>query len=747
MSTIINTLTNSVFDISLESIAKAISHLSIEGLGEINKNTNLFSYWPSPEQWQSYQQKLVFKTQSELPSAEKEVIETNLAAIDSDLNSYLKKLVEVSAQENQKVEISQLTNALYNLLERCESLQKQIDESIAPRHYTYPYFAHTLILHLTVLKACILHENDINESQLMKTLLEKAVFDISRAETDAYQQRIVEIKKQVGGAKSELIYVQDSRFQESLTQWCESSEKLKEIDALYQYLTAKIPLDYVQNIPFVQGYEIVELIIGNSSDTKIGQDLIKEEQRTRNLYQQRWSEAVETTWQLAQSSADLLLKYAPQNAMQRSGGLTVDERLDIALEAITTIYTSIIGSLPIPGAGIFADGIGLLLGWLTGDNGRDPWKELEDSLTRYVDETVLDLELSLLRRDILHIEEEFDELCKKIQELGWKPGESLNSAIANDLRDIFREARKLKRTIYNPRTGKHTSLPYFERCFTLYLAVMSTAVNCLDTFDPQDEYESFYNDTRNYLNSAVADGFHFRKGLVNKWVGMNFFGQIRSRYTKDERTGIELTERWNPYWGYIQDRTLWYLQERIASLYLSQLGLHRMFKSFNSAVEAYNRSTGLNIATTNELNIWINRSMELANQCRQEAEKYRQDEGWPSAGVGYRFFDPLDAQMFNGPTFYEHGDYKHDSSSFPNGVNLAVGRYKNLDEIQGLSKNSLSSVKVPKGWKITLFDQVDFKGNRKELTKDSALLSDFNDKTCSLIVEIDLSHEFPGLRI
>jgi hypothetical protein len=56
-------------------------------------------------------------------------------------------------------------------------------------------------------------------------------------------------------------------------------------------------------------------------------------------------------------------------------------------------------------------------------------------------------------------------------------------------------------------------------------------------------------------------------------------------------------------------------------------------------------------------------------------------------------------------------------------------------------------VKVPRGWKVTLFDQVDFKGNSKELTKNSDLLSDFTDKTCSLKVQIDLSHEYHGLRI
>ncbi|MBX9252809.1 hypothetical protein H1Q63_02160 [Desmonostoc muscorum CCALA 125] len=312
MSTTTDTPTASVFDISLESIAKAISHLSIEGLGEINANTKLFTYWPSSEQWKSYHQKVAATILHELPSAEKDAIETNLAAIDKDFNSYLERFVQLSTEENGKKKISQLANYLYDLLERCESLQKQIYEPISPLHSTLPYFCHTLILHLSVLKACTLYENNINESQLMQALLNETIFYISEAESDAYQQRQAEIKQERGGARSELVYVQDSLSQESLTDWCDVSEKFKEIEALYEYLRAKVPLDYVQAIPFAQGYEIVEQLIGNSSDTKTGQDIIEEEKTTRNFQQQQWTDAVETTWKVAEFSANLLLKYVPQ---------------------------------------------------------------------------------------------------------------------------------------------------------------------------------------------------------------------------------------------------------------------------------------------------------------------------------------------------------------------------------------------------------------------------------------------------
>jgi hypothetical protein len=253
MSTTTNASTDSGFDISLESIAKVISHLSIEGLGEINADTKLFSHWPSAEQWQSYQQEVAFTILHELPSAEKEAIETNLAAIDKNFNSYLEGFVLLSTQENGKEKIPQVANHFHGLLDRCQSLQKQIYQPTSPRHCTYPYFAHSLILHLAILKSCTLYENSINESQLMQVLLNETTFYLLEAEGEAYQGRQAEIKQERGGARSELAYVLDSRSQQSLTEWCDVSEKFKEIENLYQYLRAKVPLDYVQAIPFAQG--------------------------------------------------------------------------------------------------------------------------------------------------------------------------------------------------------------------------------------------------------------------------------------------------------------------------------------------------------------------------------------------------------------------------------------------------------------------------------------------------------------
>jgi hypothetical protein len=67
------------------------------------------------------------------------------------------------------------------------------------------------------------------------------------------------------------------------------------------------------------------------------------------------------------------------------------------IDTTITLVTAVIGSLPVPGAGLVAEAYGLFLGWITGAGQTDPWKELEDSLKKYTDQAVLKLELNSLK--------------------------------------------------------------------------------------------------------------------------------------------------------------------------------------------------------------------------------------------------------------------------------------------------------------------------------------------------------------
>ncbi len=53
----------------------------------------------------------------------------------------------------------------------------------------------------------------------------------------------------------------------------------------------------------------------------------------------------------------------------------------------------------------------------------------------------------------------------------------------------------------------------------------------------------------------------------------------------------------------------------------------------------------------------------------------------------------------------------------------------------GLKNDSLTSVKVPNGYKITLYQDADYKGTAIVLLQDTSYLGDFNDKTSSIKVE------------
>ncbi len=76
---------------------------------------------------------------------------------------------------------------------------------------------------------------------------------------------------------------------------------------------------------------------------------------------------------------------------------------------------------------------------------------------------------------------------------------------------------------------------------------------------------------------------------------------------------------------------------------------------------------------------------------------------------------------------YEHINYLGRSQE------LAVGRY-DLGQLS-IGNDVISSVKVPSGWKVTLYQHGGFQGATKVLTADTPALPDFNDRTSSIVVE------------
>lgn len=79
------------------------------------------------------------------------------------------------------------------------------------------------------------------------------------------------------------------------------------------------------------------------------------------------------------------------------------------------------------------------------------------------------------------------------------------------------------------------------------------------------------------------------------------------------------------------------------------------------------------------------------------------------------------------PMVFEHNDYAGRSQA------LNVGRY-DVSQL-AIGNDIISSVKVPAGWKVTLFEHAGFQGAAKVITANTPGLPDFNDRASSLVVE------------
>ena len=99
--------------------------------------------------------------------------------------------------------------------------------------------------------------------------------------------------------------------------------------------------------------------------------------------------------------------------------------------------------------------------------------------------------------------------------------------------------------------------------------------------------------------------------------------------------------------------------------------------------------------------------------------------------VGNDFNDKTSAILVEKvATFFEHGSYKG------NRLVLGVGRY-NLGDIQAIGNDRLSSVKVPNGLQVTLYEHADFQGKSLVLDQDMDALGNyrFNDIASSIIIK------------
>jgi len=86
---------------------------------------------------------------------------------------------------------------------------------------------------------------------------------------------------------------------------------------------------------------------------------------------------------------------------------------------------------------------------------------------------------------------------------------------------------------------------------------------------------------------------------------------------------------------------------------------------------------------------------------------------------------------YRGPTVYVDADYQGKGWSF------SPGKY-NFDQVsEKIGNDIISSVRVPPGWQVTLFEHADYQGQQLTLNADAPRLpAGWNDQTSSMIVSV-----------
>jgi len=78
-------------------------------------------------------------------------------------------------------------------------------------------------------------------------------------------------------------------------------------------------------------------------------------------------------------------------------------------------------------------------------------------------------------------------------------------------------------------------------------------------------------------------------------------------------------------------------------------------------------------------------------------------------------------------TAFEHNDFKGRR------IHLALGRYT-ISDLRGVGNDMISSLRVPAGWEVVLFEHANFRGRTRLLTRNTRALFGFNDVVSSIVV-------------
>lgn len=553
-----------------------LNQLPGNNLLQIDSATNFYKSWPIGKEWRRIKNIGVAALGTSLTRKERQTIEQKLENIEGKFNDYL--------QQTKKLPRSR---QLSWLLKKIRKLQEQIYHPQGATHSTYPFFLPVFSLHLALIQTTAQSAEDYQES--LNTLVFGGVSYLHSALQSAYRQRYEDIVIKRGGARNELGYVEDSRNNKSLTEWVNYAENKESLKALRKYLSAKLALKYVEGINFSVAGSVLDGLIKLLPNEEEEEASVYSIQKAASAQIAQWKQASETTTQVDDLNTRLLIPTAYDESLAPEE----PEAMDYVKEYYKTLAIGAIGDLPIPGAAALSAVTGLFVGWIFGDE-NDQWEKYAEAIKDYIDEAITGLETNNIENDLITAEEEFDKLCKILDQNGWEFGQPLSDdpQTCDELQDRFitliSQLNELRQALYNPESKDYTTFPYFDRLFTLHGAVLGTATTTMKTYNTHDEFEEHFKKSRDYLLRAADSAVSYRRGAIDvETKGSSnvsrFYDDQSDSYFSDKRPLNGNDARWDAAYALKH-----LLQTELGYVYPNRLKILASIHNFDKMVDQYN---------------------------------------------------------------------------------------------------------------------------------------------------------------
>ncbi|NET57899.1 MAG: hypothetical protein F6K47_17600 [Symploca sp. SIO2E6] len=529
-----------MFQSSIKPIATILQELGIEGLGEFQEKTGLYSQWPQAAQWQSYVAAIANNI-CYLPKPQTaEQIETELADIEKDFNNYLQINTTAGKPKDHDALIEDYSQVSW-MLERSQQVGQQIRHPSQSAHATYPYFLRQLLLHFALLSVRDTQEDPLAQTSMIE-LFKDAYRYLANAMQSAYTYRASQIQLELTGSYQNRLFIKDSYFGHPLSQEVPLGQTSPDLFVLQTYVRACLAKDYAIQTQLHQGCTAIDQLIAGQI-TPPNSSIQKEDYGSATdiwtRYCEQWTDATTEAWEAAKTSASALVgsaaslsKETPIIAVQGSASDPSPpdpSRRPIAQAICDAISDDDIvgparfkdGSLPLPKKTDIIQGVFTFVKWIISVTSDKPtWEEVVRELERRIKLLLSEHERERIKNQIKGIENNYDDFLKLFAlEVEQDPDVPMNEQHRTRLIGVIQLCRFIQPAIYEPAISPYISAPYVDRFFFVFASALATAQIYLPEYQEflfvlfQDTTE-YFDRARNQLRNERHNEIKLDKGFV-----------------------------------------------------------------------------------------------------------------------------------------------------------------------------------------------------------------------------------------